>query len=323
MHPSQLDTMPPECVIHIYTHLPGFEDVFSLAATCRYLHGVWTGNCTAIHSALIPANERPFLPHARQLLADLGGATMNSTSLSAGDVRCLVRNSRIMNRCAEGLGRDIAPLTSGGWHEYAGNTPDWPKCRRHPAWLTETEYPRFARAYYRAWSLLELGPSRWEARYKTYTYRQLLRTWEMLQLPYPIGNEGFSSRSCFVPFFKLPDLPLVGSDGRKELYFELQTFQQKEFERLQGENTPYFDWKYYSTRSPSAGGRRGFLMIWDHFAEEFRESILRGIEENPDKTPKPYYQYLKEDIWGDSSDEETYRSYGPNARVPEHQKRRS
>ncbi|KAI8944109.1 hypothetical protein F4801DRAFT_255261 [Xylaria longipes] len=105
-----LMAMPPEIIIEIYVQLSNFRDVFALVAACRRFSAVWCENATSIYRALAPS-EIGFLELARQLLADQGGAPTNSDTLTANDVRRMVRNSYKANKAAGVFGQEVAPKT--------------------------------------------------------------------------------------------------------------------------------------------------------------------------------------------------------------------
>ncbi|KAI0405877.1 hypothetical protein F4802DRAFT_614048 [Xylaria palmicola] len=292
---STLIAMPSEVIIEIYMNLLAFRDVFALSGVCRRLSDIWRENATPIYRALAPYNIG-FLKPARQLLADQGGAPTNSDTLTVHDVRRMIRNAHRAEKAADIFGQEVVPRVPSCGFYY---TPPQPRAY-HPPGLTRTEYPRFIHAYYRVSSLLELGPSLWKDRYESFTLRQLYRAYEMLHLNYPLGEEIFPHGKT-----GLPDTFEGTSDNRRALYSELYQFQFDERRRIHGEYVSLVHFPTWGRNPTEYGGVDGFITIWDHFHQEFHGQVVGDF--NPSNTPRPYDEYMKEEIWGESSDEETYR----------------
>ncbi|KAI1363879.1 hypothetical protein F5Y08DRAFT_340204 [Xylaria arbuscula] len=290
-----LIAVPPEVLCGIYFQLPAFRDVFALAATCRQLHTVWCDNQTSIYHAIAPS-EIEFLDLARQLLADQGGSPTNSTTLTTHDVRRMVRNASKARNSAYTFGLEVAPRTPSFGHYHTPPRPDL----MHPLGLSHTERSRFIRAYYRACSLLELGPSSWRQRYKSFTLRQLHRTSEMIHLDLPLGEEFWPN-----PPLVLPYSFARASESRGKLWLELEDFQQEKRREVHGPDVPDLHWVVEAVPQSRLGGVDGFLAIWDHFESEFHYQTVGLCK--PGNTPRPYEEYMREVVWGDSSDEDAYR----------------
>lgn len=99
-------SLPTELVIHVFCWLSTFSDVFNLAATCRRHQQIWTDNATFIYNHVAPRTIECRC-HARDLLADRGGAAADSPVLSVRDVRRLVRNSRIVEKSIAQFNKNI------------------------------------------------------------------------------------------------------------------------------------------------------------------------------------------------------------------------
>ncbi|KAI1349147.1 hypothetical protein F5Y01DRAFT_317028 [Xylaria sp. FL0043] len=300
---NTLITMPPEVLAGIYCQLPAFRDVFALAATCHQLNAVWCDNATPIYRAIAPS-EIVYLELARQLLADQGGTSTNSAVLSPHDVQRMARNARKANNSAHVFGQEIAPRTPSRGLYY---TPPQPRLM-HPPGLSRTEYARFIRGYYRVCSLLELGPLLWKERYMSFTLRQLYRTSEMVHLNDPLGEEIF------------PEPPLImgysfvkASENRVKLFDELTEYQEEARKRIHGQDVPNLYWISWAPPRMGVGGVGGFLTIWDHCEDELYAQTVGFLRRG--NTPRPYDEYMREVVWGDSSDEEEYRrKYRPRRR---------
>ncbi|KAI1170241.1 hypothetical protein F4777DRAFT_570019 [Nemania sp. FL0916] len=293
--------MPPEVITAIYMELPTFQDIFALATTCSHLNAVWCANTTSIFQALAPSEiGSGFLKWARQLLADQGGASTDSASLTAHDVRRMVRNAFKADKAAYIFGTEVAARVPSCDSE---GRVDF-KYGYHPSGLTSTEYPRFISAYYRACSLLELGPSRWKERYESFTLRQFYRTLEMFELQWPIGEEIWINR----PHEERPwHLFWRNMPSREALVNELDKHQGVKEIQVHGEFARYEHWPY-AARMPCMNGSDGFLCLWDHFQENFYQMIVPWRSRNSKAPkPRPYEEFIREEAWGDSSDEETLR----------------
>ncbi|KAI0427510.1 hypothetical protein F5Y09DRAFT_316055 [Xylaria sp. FL1042] len=300
---STLVTMPSEVLVGIYQQLPAFRDVFALAATCHRLGAVWCDNTTSIYQAIAPS-DIIFVELARQLLADQGGTPINSAILTPHDVRRMARNAHKANNSAFLFGQEIAPKTPSCGLYYDPPQPSaW-----HPPGLSRTEQARFIRAYYRIWSLLELGPSLWKDRIMSFTLRQLYRTAEMTQLNHPIGEEIWPD-----PMLG-PQVSYVGASKlRAELYEELEISQAEARRRIHGLAFPCIHFPTLARPRMGHGGAGGFILIWDHFEDEVHRQVVGLLK--PDNTPQPYDEYMRKVVWGDSSDEEEYRrKYRPQRR---------
>ncbi|KAI1128147.1 hypothetical protein F5Y10DRAFT_265464 [Nemania abortiva] len=302
MAPSlTLLAMPTEIIIKVYTHTSAFRDVFALSAACHRLHAIWLENVTSIYRAVGPSGIGfEFLKLARQLLADQGGASTDSATLSAHDVRRMARNARKASKAADNFDPRLAPIRHSLWAR-----PEVGKrLQRLHADLSTTEYLRFIRSYYRVCSLLELGLSNWRDRYKSFTLRQLYRTTEMTYLRDFIGEEQgrlLKRKIQYPPSICVPEL-------RAKLNRELERFKSEETIRIHGrESSPlplYYPYQVHGRRGVSM-----FIMILDDFEEQFYRRVVGRL--NPLNTPRPYDEYMREEVWGDSSDEETYeQKYG-------------
>lgn len=201
--------------------------------------------------------------------------------------------------------RPVGSLPNHGSYQYLTT----PAASSHPPYLTTTERSRFTRAYYRLCSLLQLPPHAWEDRLKTYTFRQLHRTLEMSRLPFAVGEEvdpyidpegepEAGGRPPWVP-------PYMMYKRREQLECEMNSFIVAKRLQIYPKDLPQPDFHYQGLSKNGFGGWMGFITLFDHYTPEFWEWMMMGL--NPDNTPQEYSQYIREEIWGDSSDEETYR----------------
>lgn len=157
------------------------------------------------------------------------------------------------------------------------------------------------RAYYRVCSLLQLPSQAWDDRFRTYTFRQLHRTREMALLPFAIGEEDPKDD----PEVGARLLDVVINERRQQLLQKMSAFASVERERLYPRGTGPCAFLNLSSRRNGPGGWMGFITLFDHFVPDFRDIIMEGLQ--PGNTPREYSQYIREEIWGDSSDEEAYR----------------
>ncbi|KAI0198382.1 hypothetical protein F4808DRAFT_436189 [Astrocystis sublimbata] len=304
-----LNAMPVEVIVEIFTELPTFHDVFALAQACHRLNAIWCGNATRIYHALTPTK---FLKTARQLLADQCGTAIESTTLTAHDVRRMVRNAQQAEKVTFPFSLRTRPRHVKWILRNHGIMPK----ELHPSGLTQTEYPRFINGYYRACSLLTLGSSCWKERYKSYTLRQARRTLEVLRLGHPLGEEPWPSADERV-FFYCGEVPQI----RADLHNELMVHDERERDRLHGD---IIYWMGRTRRDVSREFDERFEVYWEqqggtkfssimdsHF-HDFYDNIVGPCK--PGNTPRPYDEYMRDVIWGDSSDEETYRlKYRPTS----------
>ena len=171
---------------------------------------------------------------------------------------------------------------------------------QHPPYLTSTERPRFMRAYYRVWRLLELDNSARQHCYKQWTLRQLYRTCEMAGLPQPFGEEigpDLKDLRCPSP------LNYVIPPRRDELHREILEFADQVHLRIHGN----------VGRRPFEGigvganmnfvGYANFVTLFDHFQYNFAGQVIISLR--PSSTPH-YKELIRDEVWGESSDEEAY-----------------
>lgn len=90
-------SLPSELVTKAFCLLPSFSDVLALTATCSRLRHIWTTNTTTIYRQVAPRSI-PCEPYARSLLADQGSPARDSSTMSAGDVNRMLRNSRMIEK---------------------------------------------------------------------------------------------------------------------------------------------------------------------------------------------------------------------------------
>lgn len=165
----------------------------------------------------------------------------------------------------------------------------------HPPYLTPTERPRFIRAYYRLWGILELEGSAWYERYAQWTAWQLNRTCEMVLLRDFVGEEhdAVSDLSGPLGHRRVPD-------RRQKLHYEMQEFHVKTFHCIYGEaRQPVV---FAPLGCGKDMGRYGFIVIWDHYQNYFKLNMLLGL--TAETIPQEYKEFLREDFAEGSSDEE-------------------
>lgn len=90
-------SLPSELVTKAFCLLPLFSDLLALAATCSRLRHIWTTNTTTIYCQVAPRSI-PCESYARSLLADQGSPARDLSTMSAGDVNRMLRNSRVIEK---------------------------------------------------------------------------------------------------------------------------------------------------------------------------------------------------------------------------------
>ena len=98
--------IPVELLTKTFSLLPSLSDVLALAATCRRLRHIWTMNVTTIYSH-VASRSIPCEREARRFLADQGRPATNYPTLSALDVICMLRNSRVVEKAMLQFERDL------------------------------------------------------------------------------------------------------------------------------------------------------------------------------------------------------------------------
>ena len=178
---------------------------------------------------------------------------------------------------------------------------------QHPPYLTSTERPRFMRAYYRVWRLLELDVSARQRCYKQWTLRQLYRTCEMTVLPQPFGEEiGPDLKDLPWPSPLNYEIP----PRRDELHWEILEFADQVHLRIHG-NVGMRPFEGLGAgKLTDYIGYANFVTLFDHFQYDFAGQVIISLR--PSSTPH-YKELIRDEVWGESSDEE---AYGP--RWPKH-----
>lgn len=176
---------------------------------------------------------------------------------------------------------------------------------QHPPYLTSTERPRFMRAYYRVWRLLELDDSARQHCYQQRTLRQLYRTCEMTVLPQPFGEEIGPDLKDPIGY-KIPP-------RRGELHWEILEFADQVHLRIHGNvcMRPFED--LGAGALTNFIGFANFVTLFDHFQYDFAGKVILFLE--PGSTPRDYKKYMRDDVWGESSDEEPYKPRRPRRKL--------
>ncbi|PYI02675.1 hypothetical protein BO78DRAFT_453397 [Aspergillus sclerotiicarbonarius CBS 121057] len=266
-----MHTIPTEIIIKIFGNLP-LSDALHLATTCRRLRQVLDENTATIYKHL----RRHILceRHARVLLADQGGLSSDSSSVTIRDLLQLRRNSRIVEKAIEVFDRDITPhiripLTSID-DEFYGGKP-------RPLYLTPTERHRFTRSYYQVWSLLLLDRLSRQQRYRSLLLKHLYLIYEMGDLDQPIGDDEPGS--------------LFADEKRCELLREVDAYLHYLYKKIHGQE--YIDFSGQSVSMCT----RGHAAIWDHCQPDFKMIVCYQMRRSR-KSEK------EEEVWEDTTDEE-------------------
>lgn len=172
--------------------------------------------------------------------------------------------------------------------------------RRHPFTLTRTERRRFIRSYYGLWGMLQSkNSSKWSSKLESLTLKQLYRLHEMTKLTQSIGQG--EER---VPPPVYPDEPpdsvhsINSGQSEERLALSDQIWQhiQQISQRVFHQDAP----------APSVfakhEGFMGFVVLWDHWQESFKDLVCHESTVSPALKPSPTFE--KQYIWDDSSDED-------------------
>ena len=109
---NHLLLLPNEIIVKLFCHLSSLSEVLALAAVIRALRLIWTGNITHIYYQVAPQSiscER----HARKFREDQRGSFFESCPMSAQDVICIARNSRIVEKSVLQFEREIVCKVKG------------------------------------------------------------------------------------------------------------------------------------------------------------------------------------------------------------------
>ena len=103
---SSLSTLPNELKLKVFCDCSNFDDVFALAVTERTLNLVYKANVPTVWEHVAPRCIK-HLGHARQLLADGGGAERDSRSVTSNDIHEVLKNQRMVQNAISHFEQDL------------------------------------------------------------------------------------------------------------------------------------------------------------------------------------------------------------------------
>ena len=167
---------------------------------------------------------------------------------------------------------------------------------KHPPYLTATERPRFARAYYEIWSMMTIDPTDWESRMDTMTLKRLYHLCEMTRLTQSIGNEEQRSPHAFPNANPKSWLAVNGSRSPKRQQMEKRIwgYIEKKSQSIHGES-PDYPWIY-----AKEDGFMWYVVLWDHWQDLLKSLICGRLTKEP-----PVRREYDWSLWNESSEDET------------------
>ncbi|CAF9934846.1 MAG: hypothetical protein HETSPECPRED_009379 [Heterodermia speciosa] len=282
--------LPAELLILVYSRLPSFQDVFSLASTCHRLQDIWLKNIATIYKPVARA-AIPCEKYARILLADQGGPSPESEITTASDVARMIQNMQVVDQAIHQFESKIVSKVRARGHR----TEDYygAGARRHPPYLTRTERPRFIRSYYRFWALLTIDdPVERQSRLQSMSFKQLLYLCEMSWPPKSMGPGEEAIKTPVYPGVT----PAQRYQARRALSKLVVDHTESTYRRIHGKEMEAI-WVIAMDE-----GYDNFLVMWDHWQSSLIDVVCSRRSREP-----PYKKEFHMELWDDSSEEETER----------------
>lgn len=276
---------PVELQTVVFCHLPSFQDVFSLASTCRQLRDVWLKDLTTIYKHVAKRNIT-YERHARILLADQGGPVPEAGIQSASNVHHMIKIQHVVDKAIARFESDIvSKVRTHGLRaeEYYG-----PGIDSHPPYLTRTERPRFIRSYYRLWGLLSIeNVERRQARLQSLSLKQLLYLCEISWLPHGMGpgEDVNPETGAMILQQRIQE--------REKLSKWILEHTESTYRRIHGQDMELI-WVIAMDE-----GYGDFLVMWDHWHSSLKEFVCGRWAKEP-----PYKKELHLELWEESPNEE-------------------
>ncbi len=164
-----------------------------------------------------------------------------------------------------------------------------PGARRHPPSLTQAERLRFTRYYYQLWGIMQLDPAKWQSRLESMTLKQLYLLHEISKLWQSIGREEVG------PVHRAPHLVFYYISNTRVALKERIWQQLEHIYRRIHNRGPELVCAYDLEE-----GAYGFVVMWDHWQGALKQ-VVCGL---PPVDPCTRPAFVKQYLWGDSSDEE-------------------
>ncbi|KAL4785027.1 hypothetical protein BJX76DRAFT_325790 [Aspergillus varians] len=266
---SRLLALPTELLVHIFQSCPSFEAAAHLAATSRYLYGIWRQHRTPIYNALAPATILGYSA-LRDMLADLGDVPLETQPLTFAHIVRVVEVSRISN--------DLLKVYQEEIQSYTHHDP------QVPVDLSPTEKRRFVRAQYQILGLLSLDQAKQKQRFKDLDLKTLFLLSDLLCVftPDVITDEN------------LREMLDSNAIGYRYLQRELRAQRNKVFRRLYNHGyRPISDTPY------EQGGRHAWWC--DRQQQTFKDMLTGRVFHDGDG--KADMSKVRDDMWYDSADE--------------------
>lgn len=172
--------------------------------------------------------------------------------------------------------------------------------RRDLPRLTRTERPRFIRAYYQLWSMLEIHVAAWPARLETMTLRQLFYLCEMTKLLQHIGSEemqasqpGSSSRNTSHAMFDHRPSEKRAALGKK-IWEHIECINRRVWH---DDRMPQPEPWYCPTEGE---GYLHHIVLWDHWQGELKKMVCKPLRKD-----RPAPEFERQYLWEECSEEES------------------
>ena len=167
---------------------------------------------------------------------------------------------------------------------------------KHPPYLTTSERPRFAQAYYDIWSMMTIEVTQWDSRMDTMTLRRLFYLCEMTRLTQSIGNEEERPPHAFPNANPRTWHAVNHSRSPKRVHMEdrVWNYIERKLQSIHGER-PDYPWIY-----AKEDGFMWYVVLWDHWQSNLKGLICGRVTKEP-----PVRREYDWSLWDESSEDDT------------------
>lgn len=107
-----LQSLPPELMTEIFSHLPSLSDVFAFAAAHIQFRSIWHQNSNTIYATVAPKCI-PCERYARSFVAQQTGREEASNEIQADDALKVVQNSSVVEKAIFQFEKQVVKRAKG------------------------------------------------------------------------------------------------------------------------------------------------------------------------------------------------------------------